>query len=171
MTKTSVLKALPVVLALIFVPAAVISMLAQTSAAPAAPPQRTVPRPRGPIAGPAQQVAAAETGLRDAVVAADLDSIQKTLADDYSIALPSGELWSKTQLLQALKGGGWSPLAVEVSDMRIKMLGATGGVVSLRARVRRKTGTARNFRIMDVWQKQAEKWQLVASQATALKPD
>ena len=156
----------------------VLPLLAQTAQKDSAP--QTTPNRQPPIArrhaptrgvllaGPAQQVAMAETRLRDAAVTGDFGNLAKLLAADYSMILPAGEMLDKNGILTALRGGVLKGTNLEVSGLHVKMLGSSAGVVTARVGVKQQDVT-RAFRLTDVWHKQSGQWKLVNSQTTAIK--
>jgi len=111
-----------------------------------------------------------EQQLAKAVVEGDLATYGSILASDWTVIDPAGRLLDKSQIMQELASRGRQIEAAVIDDIRVRELGEVA-VVTGRTTA---TGSYRGqrsaivLRFTDVFVKRDGRWQVVASQGTAV---
>ena len=72
-----------------------------------------------------------EEAWRTAMVKGDSAALEKLLADDYAGITAKGAIQTKEQAIQNLKSGALQLTALEISDRKIRVYGATAVVTSV----------------------------------------
>jgi ketosteroid isomerase-like protein len=72
-----------------------------------------------------------EEAWRTAMVKGDSAALDKLLADDYTGITAKGAIQTKDQAIQNLKSGALQLTALEISDRKIRVYGATAVVTSV----------------------------------------
>ena len=115
-----------------------------------------------------QQIKTAGNDLMTAVLKADIRSLEKLLADDYTGVRGDGSVLTKAQEIEKFKSGAIKYEANEIKDLKIRVYGHTAVSTSLSTSKNIRDGqphigTTRNIR---VWVKQNGNWKCVAYQTT-----
>lgn len=118
------------------------------------------------------QIEQLETAWRNALLRGNTTAMDGLLADDYMAITPNGILQSKDQALASLRSGTLHITALDLSDRKIRLYGATALVTS-RAEV---TGTDREgdmsgaYRYTRVYVKDARgAWRIVSFEASKIR--
>jgi ketosteroid isomerase-like protein len=114
-----------------------------------------------------------EQRLAKAWVERDRAFIEQLLADEWTVIDPSGRILTKTQVLDETFGSADRRIdSMTVDEVKVRLLGGAA-VATGRTRAtgsyRGQTGTA-TLRFTDVFQYRDGRWQIVASQGTAVTP-
>ena len=117
------------------------------------------------------EIEAVEAALRQAMMASDVPTLERLLADDLMFTNHLGQRMTKQDDLAAHRSGTMVINHLEPFDQHIKMLG-TVAVVNVAARI---VGTfagnpfEETLRFTRVWQAMAPgTWQIIAAHATAV---
>lgn len=116
-----------------------------------------------PKADVEKAVLSAEKAWSDAAVKGDTGALDKLLGDDLMYTHSSAKTETKEEVLKAATG----MKSVEFTDTKVRQYGNVA-VVTHKAVITAKTGTASNLFLTHVWAKQGGGWQLVSRQATRL---
>ena len=81
------------------------------------------------------EIVACEEQLRDAQLNADVDALDRLIADDLLFTGPDGRLATKAQDLDAHRSGVVRFRAHEPEELRIRRVGPDVAIVALRARL------------------------------------
>ena len=118
------------------------------------------------------QIEQLEAAWRNALLHGNTSAMDGLLADDYMAITPNGILQSKDQALASLRSGALHITALDLSDRKIRLYGATALVTS-RAEV---TGTDREvdmtgaYRYTRVYVKDARgAWRIVSFEASRIR--
>ena len=117
-----------------------------------------------------QEIRQRETRRFEAIVQGDVAALEDILSDDLSYTHATGVFETKAEFIGKLKSGQLKYESLTPEDIRVRTYGSTGVVTGV-ARVKvRVTGEALSFRMRftDVYVKQADRWRMVAWQATRL---
>jgi len=129
------------------------------------------------VAGAAQQVAIAESAIRNARLNGDADTLAKFLAPGFIATMPTGEVLERGTYLDGIKRAARLYYKIELSEMQVHRFGPYLYVVTAREDVAGKPTAndkdagndfSRSFRYTRIWQKQAAGWQAVAYQASEI---
>lgn len=118
-----------------------------------------------------RQVLELERQSRDAAVHRDAGFSERTLSEDYIGITPLGQVITKADTVAARRSGQLKYEAIDISDMVVRVYGATA-VVTARASVRgRDLGEEFNgpYRFTRVWIRRNGRWQAVSYQATVTR--
>ncbi len=119
------------------------------------------------------EIVALEAALRAAQLAADVQALDRLIADDLLFTGPDGQLATKAQDLAAHRSGALRIREHIPTELRIRRLGADAAIVALRTRLTVEvqgstvTGTYRYTRI---WAREQGEWR-VAGGHVAPSPD
>ena len=105
----------------------------------------------------------------DAMVAADLSTLDRLLSDGLSWTHASAHLDDKAGFLAKLADGSLRYLEIRRSDERVRLHDAAAvvtGVADMRAAINGQERQLRN-RYTNVWTKSGNGWQMIAWQSTA----
>ena len=117
------------------------------------------------VTDPDPEIAALESELRRAQLAADVAALDRLIDDDLLFTGPNGDLATKAEDLAAHGSGVVRFRAHEPEELRIRKVGADVAVVALRTRliVEVHGVTHRGtFRYTRVWHRQGGSWRIVA---------
>ena len=140
---------------------------AQTPAQPAA--QDSAQKPAGEkvaMAGAEQAVAARVQEFLAAIRKGEEATLAPFYADDYAITTETGDVLTKAQRLEWVKGNMARLSTLDYQDVKTRVYGDTAVVTG---HATSKDG-AINSRIIQVWVKQGDTWRLVGGQTTAIAP-
>lgn len=100
----------------------------------------------------------------------DLGALEPLLSDDLSYTHTGGRTESKTEFLQILRSGSLRYLSIQPDSVVLRSYGKTAVVNGRsRMRVRNSAGEqAFSIRFLEVYVREAGRWQLAAWQATRL---
>jgi hypothetical protein len=117
----------------------------------------------GPLRGEAQVRAGLET-IRAAALSRDVKSVDALFADRLALISQSGRLFGKADALADLAGGfeAW-----DNSELVLREEGRGLLVTMVTTRKRPNIEPAR-FRVMQLWQRDGGRWQLVAQSSTRI---
>jgi ketosteroid isomerase-like protein len=88
------------------------------------------------LAGAAdREIVACEAALRAAQLAADVDALDRLIADDLLFTGPDGQLATRAQDLDAHRSGAVRFVAHDPEELRIRRVGTDVAVAALRARL------------------------------------
>ena len=117
-----------------------------------------------------QEIRLRETRRFEAMVRADLATLDEILADDLTYTHASGAHESKAQFIANLKSGQVKYESLTPEDTHIRLYGSAGVVTGM-ARVTVQVGGERKsfrLRYTDVYVKADGRWRMIAWQATRL---
>jgi len=120
---------------------------------------------------PAHRVREIDQRRFRAMVANDLETLAAVLADDLVYIHSDGEVDSKEEFLQRLRGGSLRYRSIEPTEVRVRTDGNTA-VVTGRAKMAVTTGGCdREFEIRytAVYRARSDHWQLVSWQSTRIQ--
>jgi ketosteroid isomerase-like protein len=103
-----------------------------------------------------------------AMIAGDVATLDRLLADDLTYAHSTGQVESKAEFLGRIKSGDLKYNAMPREDVKVRLLGCAA-IVTGRAKLDVESkGVKLSFplRFTDVYVKRAERWQLIAWQST-----
>jgi ketosteroid isomerase-like protein len=111
---------------------------------------------------------ALENSFNEALVRADLKTIERIEADDLIFTDAAGLVTSKADEMQSLKSGEIKFASIKMMDTRVQDYGNVGVVTgSLLEKAQYKnTDISGTYRFTDVWAKRKGKWEHVAGQET-----
>jgi uncharacterized protein (TIGR02246 family) len=114
-----------------------------------------------------QAMAAYRTALLDA----DATKLAKIWADDYTFTNGRGMFLSKDDRLKNIKTGATELESAKFADTKVQVYGddtaIATGQVTLQAKYSGQPGSG-DYRYINVWVKQGDRWQLVANQITPI---
>jgi hypothetical protein len=116
------------------------------------------------------QIRQVENRRIQAMVKADTGELNQILADDLTYTHSSGQVDSKSQLMESLKSGARKYQAIEPDDVKVRVYGDTA-IVTGKAKLKTVSkGQESSFqvRFTDVYAKRNGHWQMVAWQSTRL---
>jgi ketosteroid isomerase-like protein len=111
---------------------------------------------------------ALENSFNEALVRADLKTIERIEADDLIFTDAAGLVTSKADEMQSLKSGEVKFESIKLTETRVQDFGNVGVVTgSLMEKAQYKnTDISGTYRFTDVWAKRKGKWEHVAGQET-----
>ena len=105
-----------------------------------------------------------------AMLKVDTEALNRLLADDLTYTHSSGQVDTKSQLIDSLKSGERKYLMIEPQDVKVRLYGAAA-IVTGRAKLKTVSkGQESNFQVQftDVYAKRKGRWQMVAWQSSRL---
>ena len=127
------------------------------------------------VTGAEPKAEAAILGLEDqriqAMIAGDLTTLDRILADDLTYTHTSGKTETKREFLERLKSGDLKYKAMHRQQIRVRVLG-DAAIVTGRAAVEvQSDGRDSSFpiRFVDIYVKKADRWELVVWQSTRIQ--
>jgi len=105
-----------------------------------------------------------------AMVKADAEELNRVLADDLTYTHSSGQVDSKSQLIESLKSGERKYQMIEPQDVKVRLYG-DAAIVTGRAKLKTVSkGQESSFQAQftDVYAKKKGHWQMVAWQSSRL---
>ena len=105
----------------------------------------------------------------DAMIVVDLDKLSRLIADDWTDGYP-GKAATKSDMLNAVKSGKHKLEACEFGPMEVKVMGNVAVIQGSVTEKRIKDGQVGTVRVafMDAFEKRADRWVVVRSQAHKL---
>jgi ketosteroid isomerase-like protein len=130
----------------------------------------------GPLAAEAtdlrQEIRAADARRFAAMVQGDLTALEGLLTEDLTYTHSTGQVESRTELLESLRSGRLRYLAATPSESHVRLVGETA-IVTGRAELR-VSAQGRELtvpvRFTEVWVKSGGAWKLAAWQSTRIGP-
>ena len=120
------------------------------------------------------QVLALEREICEAYLHGDVPTMQRDLADDFTLVNGRGEVSTKAEDLETARSGSLRYRRFENSDSRVRIYGADAAVVTGVTWVAGTTATGHAFdlrvRFTDTYVRQDGRWRLAASQASSALP-
>jgi ketosteroid isomerase-like protein len=91
--------------------------------------------------------------FNEALKAQDLDALSRLYADDYMLVRPDGSVLSKEDVLRDLRDGGLIFRSIEMTDVNVRIHGATALLTaeSRTVAARRGAQTDAHFRLVAVY--------------------
>ena len=105
-----------------------------------------------------------------AVVKGDVEALEKSTADDYSLINVNGQMSDKSQMISNFKSGQTKLTSDVVSDMKVRVYGDTAvvtGKADIKGTLGGKDATGQ-IRFTRVYVKKDGRWQSVAFQQTRI---
>jgi ketosteroid isomerase-like protein len=105
-----------------------------------------------------------------AMLKVDTEELNRLLADDLTYTHSSGQVDTKSQLIESLKSGERKYQMIEPQDVKVRLYG-DAAIVTGRARLKTiSKGQEFNFQVQftDVYAKKKGRWQMVAWQSSRL---
>jgi hypothetical protein len=105
-----------------------------------------------------------------AMLKVDTEELNRLLADDLTYTHSSGQVDTKSQLINSLKSGERKYLMIEPQGVKVRLYGAAA-IVTGRAKLKTfSKGQESNFQVQftDVYAKKKGHWQMVAWQSSRL---
>jgi ketosteroid isomerase-like protein len=105
-----------------------------------------------------------------AMIAGDLATLERLLADDLSYVHSTGQVESKQEFLARLKSGDLKYRAMPREEVKVRILGCAAIVTGKAKADVESKGLKLSFpmRFTDIYVKRAERWQLIAWQSTRM---
>lgn len=115
---------------------------------------------------------ALENRFNEALVRADLKTIQGIEADDLIFTDAAGVVTSKADELQSIEAGDIKFQSIKMTDTRVQDFGNFGVVTGSLVEKAQYKGTdiSGTYRFTDVWARRHGKWEHVAGQETLVPP-
>jgi uncharacterized protein (TIGR02246 family) len=124
--------------------------------------------------GDADAVKALEVERFQAQEKNDFAALERLLADDLVYTHSSGNVDSKASYIESLRSGKSRYLKIVTDEIKVRVAGDVAlihgrGVFTLETNVNGQKGeNPLKLSFLDVWQKRAGKWQMIAWQSTRL---
>jgi ketosteroid isomerase-like protein len=118
-----------------------------------------------------QKVLQYEHDWADADVKGDTAAVERYEAAGYVFTGPDGSVTGRADDINDLKTGNFKAEAIDLEDMKVHVYGKTAivtGKVTLKNCKYRGKDISGDYRFTDVWADTGGKWQVVASQSSAL---
>lgn len=113
----------------------------------------------------------AQAAYRAALLDADATQLAKIWTDDYTFTNNRGMFLSKDDRLKNIKTGATELVSIEETEREVRFYGddtaIITGQVTLEAKYSGQRGSG-DYRYINVWVKQADRWQLAANQITPI---
>jgi hypothetical protein len=105
-----------------------------------------------------------------AMLKVDTEELNRLLADDLTYTHSSGQVDTKSQLINSLKSGERKYLMIEPQGVKVRLYGAAAIVTGLAKLKTFSKGQESNFQVQftDVYAKKKGHWQMVAWQSSRL---
>jgi len=105
-----------------------------------------------------------------AMLKVDTEELNRLLADDLTYTHSSGQVDTKSQLINSLKAGERKYLMIEPQGVKVRLYGAAAIVTGLAKLKTFSKGQESNFQVQftDVYAKKKGHWQMVAWQSSRL---
>ena len=119
------------------------------------------------------EIVALEAAVRTAQLAADVEALDRLIADELLFTGPDGQLGTKAQDLAAHRAGTVRIREHTPTELRIRRVGSNVAIVALRARLTvdvRGTTVQGSYRYTRVWAREAGQWRVVGGHV-APSPD
>jgi ketosteroid isomerase-like protein len=118
-----------------------------------------------------QDVQQIEQEWAKAVVTRDPSWFEKTLAKEWEMILPDGEIWDKQKFFEFLKAGTTTYESCELLEVRVRVYGqAAVAIVRGNVKGKNKDGAFdHEERWIDVYARRQGRWQCVAAQLAVVK--
>jgi ketosteroid isomerase-like protein len=133
--------------------------------------QSTKPDRAGESLPSSEAVKALVQEWADAVKRRDVEAIDRIQAVDYMFTDPTGQVWTKTRALEAIKAGDLQIDSFELSEVNVRLYDSAA-VVTLRIVWHgrfRDVDISGPQRMTDVFVRRENRWQCVASHATRIE--
>ncbi len=128
-------------------------------------PQLTLPAAGQP--GTAErQIRELEVQRREALLRRDTRVLDRIFADDYMIITSSGEVLTKSQLLERVESGRDAPEPLNQEDVKVRVYGNVAVQTSLDTYRGREKGQPAKVRVTRVYVNQEGGWRLASVQGT-----
>ncbi len=115
-----------------------------------------------------ERIEALEVELHKALLASDVKTLDRLLADDFTYTLHSGAIMTKSDELRAHRTGMVKFSRLETAQQEIRMYDDTA-IVSIRLRISGKNAgfsTDNNIHLTRVWKMRSNRrWQVIAGHA------
>lgn len=129
-----------------------------------------------PKAAPAKSASAEQELIKleedwaKAIVARDIQTLDRIEADDWIFTDPDGTAWTKAQDLEEVKSGAYVATSFVADDMKARVYGEMAVVTGRNTETSKTHGkdTSGQYRWTDTWVKQAGCWQCVATHLSKL---
>jgi hypothetical protein len=102
------------------------------------------------------------------LVAADIDAAAPLHADDFQLITPSGVALSKAEYLAEVRAGDIDYTRWEAGEMTVRLQGDEAAILRYRAEME-MGGIVRRLWHTDLYERRDGRWQVVWSQATAIR--
>ncbi|HKG67521.1 MAG TPA: nuclear transport factor 2 family protein [Segetibacter sp.] len=111
-----------------------------------------------------------EQELTDALLKGDASVFERYLADAFIFTGPDGVVMSKAEFIAPIKSGDLKFESSKLDDMKVKLYGNTAVVTyqSTDKGTYKGNDLSGQYRWIDVFVKQGEGWQIVATQGTRI---
>jgi ketosteroid isomerase-like protein len=119
------------------------------------------------------EIVALEAAMRTAQLTADVEALDRLIADELLFTGPDGQLGTKAQDLAAHRAGTVRIREHTPTELRIRRIGRDVAVVALRARLTvdaQGTTVQGSYRYTRVWAREAGQWRVVGGHV-APSPD
>jgi uncharacterized protein (TIGR02246 family) len=118
-----------------------------------------------------REVREADARRVEALLANDIDAVDRLFADELTYVHSNGHLDTKETFLNGLRSGASRYLAMEMSDVEVRAYGAAA-VLTAKFTARVRVGGDREVnptpRVLAVYVKRDGRWQMAAWQSTTL---
>lgn len=124
----------------------------------------------GETADPRQEILAADARRFAAMVQGDLKALEGLLTEDLTYTHSTGQVETRTELLESLRSGRLRYLAAAPSESNVRLLGETAlvtGRADLRVSAQGRELTV-PVRFTEVWVKSGGAWKMAAWQSTRI---
>ena len=120
------------------------------------------------------EIVALEADLRRAQLTADVDALDRLIAEDLLFTGPDGELGTKTQDLAAHQSGVLRIRGHEPTELRVRRIGTDVAIVALRTRLVVEVNGATihgTYRYTRVWAREHGAWRVAGGHVAASPSD
>ena len=107
----------------------------------------------------------------ESYVTRDTAFLEQYLADDYASTFPDGTVLDKKGEIESLKSGDIALTEMTPSEMDVRTYGEATAVTTGRSTIKANVKgqeVSGEYRFIDVWIKQSDRWLAVASQVTRI---
>ena len=119
----------------------------------------------------AEVVKKLEQEWMESYVKRDTTFLERHLSDDYTGTYPDGTVLDKEGEIRSVKSGDVAITEMKPSEMKVRTYG-DAAVITGRSIIKAKVkgqNVSGEYRFTDVWAKQGDRWQAVASQVTRIE--
>lgn len=106
----------------------------------------------------------------ESYVRRDTEFLERHLAPDYTSTFPDGAVLDKKSEIESLQSGAIALTAMTPTEMNVRLYGTTAVITGQSTITAKENGqeVGGEYRFIDVWAKQGNQWQAVASQVTRI---
>lgn len=153
----------------------IVTALSFASCATTEPPTTSATTAATAAASPAENVEQAITKMErewaEAIVKADIATLDRVMADDWVMTTWDGQTRTKAQSIEEFKSGVTKLTAADIGDLKVRVFGDTA--IATLGQTEKGTSKGKDssghFLYTDVWVKRNGKWQAVSTHGTKVE--